>query len=58
LQGQHYFSIALGAILAAGGAAMLMHGPRAAAGRDTPTTQRPDAPAKADLPVAPSSPQR
>ena len=31
LQGQHYFSIALGAIIAAGGIAMLTHSPRAAA---------------------------
>jgi hypothetical protein len=33
LQAQHYFSIALGAILATGGVAMLMHGPRTADAR-------------------------
>jgi hypothetical protein len=40
LQGRHYFSIALGAILATGSVAMLMHGPRAASARAQVPQQR------------------
>jgi hypothetical protein len=54
LRSQYYYSIALGVILAAGSAAMLMHGPHAAAARDAgPREPRDDAAAK---PVTPSPP--
>ena len=52
LQGQHYFSIALGAILATGSVAMLMHGPRAADARAHAPEQREGAMAKAGAPAA------
>jgi hypothetical protein len=40
LQVQHYFSIALGVVVAAGSVAMLARSPRAAAGRETQPEQR------------------
>jgi hypothetical protein len=54
LQGKHYFSIALGAILATGSVAMLMHGPRAADARAQVPQQREGAVEKpgASAPVA------
>jgi hypothetical protein len=40
VQGKHYFSIALGAVLVTGSAAMMMRGPRAADARATGSEQR------------------
>jgi hypothetical protein len=54
LQGKHYFSVAVGAILATGSVAMLTHGPRAAVGQEQrqraqwdQTAEKPHAPALA-----------
>src|SRR3954471_1155252 len=60
LQGQHYFSIALGGILATGSVAMLMHGPRAADARAQVPQQREAAVEKpgTSAPVAAVSNQR
>ena len=51
MRSQYYYSIALGVILAAGSAAMLMHGPRAAAARDAGTREQRDGTAKPGVPA-------
>ena len=51
LQGKHYFSIALGAILATGSVAMLTHGPHAADARATAVQTPDEAAAKAAAPT-------